>query len=207
MVTPGTDGAERAQLLADPLDWWEKWRHLLGNAVVNQTSYATLAELLAVEQLLASGEEAEWRGPLGGSVDIVTPSAGYEVKSTVSRYDSRVHVSGQFQLAISESRPLYLLHYRFEPAASGDSINTVCGRLVSAGITASLLENLLVRCGLEAGRSARDEMFTVLESRSFPVNNAFPRITPKSFVGGTLPSGVIHIEYQVELSGLAHEPF
>lgn len=207
MVAPGPDGAARAALVADPAGWWERWRHLLGNAMVTQTSYGTLAELLALERLHARGEKVDWRGPLGGSIDIVTPSAGYEVKSTVSRYDSRIHVSGQFQLALSDSRPLSLLHYRFEPAITGASINSVCRRLVAAGFPATTLEGLLARCGLEAGCSARNETFTLLESRLFPVDASFPRIAPGSFVGGTLPAGVVHIEYQVDLSGLAHEPF
>lgn len=207
MVTPGADGEARNALITAPLDWWEKWRHLLGNAVVSQASYGVLAELLAMEQLLVQGEKVEWRGPLGGSIDIITPSAGYEVKSTISRYDSRIHVSGQFQLAISESKPLFLVHYRFEPAASGESINSVFGRLADNGVAEAFLENLLMRCGLEAGCSARDETFIVLESRLFPVDDAFPRITATSFSGGKIPAGVVHIEYQVELSGLAHKRF
>jgi hypothetical protein len=207
MVTPGVDGTERSALVADPAGWWERWRHLLGNAVVSQTIYGTLGELLAFERLLAYGRQVEWRGPLGGTVDLLTPEAGYEVKSTVSRYDSRIHVSGQFQLALADSRPLSLIHYRFEPGPSGESVNTACARLVAAGISPSQLDGLLDRCGLEAGCSARNETFNVLESRLFPVDGTFPRITPSSFVGGTLPQGVVHVEYQVDLSGLAHEPF
>jgi hypothetical protein len=207
MVTPGPDGVMRAALVSDPLGWWERWRHLMGNAMISQTAYATLGELLALERLLGRGEQVEWRGPLGGSIDIATRSGGYEVKSTVSRYDSRVHVSGQFQLALVGNRPLSLLHYRFEPTASGESVNSVCSRLVAAGYPALTLEDLLARCGLEAGCAARNETFTLLESRFFPVDAAFPRITPASFAGGTLPAGIVHVEYQVDLSGLAHEPF
>lgn len=207
MVEPGPDNRSRAELISDPLTWWQRWRHLLGNAIVTQTIYDTLAELLAIERLLERGEKVEWRGPSGGVVDIDTPSAGYEVKSTISRYDSRVHVSGQFQLALSSSKPLNLLHYRFEPTASGESIDSMCVRLIDAGFAAEQLESSLTRCGLEAGCSARRETFTVLESRLFPVDNAFPRITPESFAKGVLPSGVVHIEYQVDLAGFAHEPF
>jgi hypothetical protein len=207
MVTPGQDGAMRAQLVASPLAWWERWRHLLGNAMVSQTSYSTLGELLAIESLTKRGEQVEWRGPLGGSIDIVTQSADYEVKSTISRYDFRIHVAGQFQLALSGNRPLNLLHYRFEPSGTGDSVNSVCCRLVAAGFPAAVLEDLLTRCGLEAGCAARFETFTLLESRLFPVDDAFPRITPESFATGTLPSGVVQVEYQVDLTGLAQQPF
>lgn len=207
MVTPGTDGAVRAGLVSNPLGWWERWRHLLGNAVVSQTAYGTLGEMLALERLLLRGEQVDWRGPLGGTVDLITPVAGYEVKSTVSRYDNRIHVSGQFQLALAENLSLSIVHYRFEPATSGESINSVCKRLAVAGMSPQHLEDLLSRCGLEAGCSARNESFSVLESRLFQVDAAFPRITPASFSTGSLPAGVVHIEYQVDLSGLVNEPF
>jgi hypothetical protein len=192
MVDSGSDGAVRAALLADPAAWWERWRHLLGNAVTTQPTYGTLAELLAFERLLAQGEEVDWRGPLGG---------------TVSRYDSRIHVSGQFQLALADVRPLSLVFYRFEPVPSGESINGVCRRLAAAGVAAALLDDLLTRCGLEPGCSARDETFSVLESRMYPVNALFPRIVPSSFKDGALPPGVVHIEYQVDLSGLVSVAF
>jgi len=207
MVGSGSDGAVRAALLADPAAWWERWRHLLGNAVTTQPTYGTLAELLAFERLLAQGEEVNWRGPLGGTVDLVTAVAGYEVKSTVSRYDSRIHVSGQFQLALTDVRPLSLLFYRFEPVPSGESINGVCRRLAAAGVAATLLDDLLTRCGLEPGCSARGETFSVLESRMYPVNADFPRIVPSSFKDGVLPPGIVHIEYQVDLSGLVSAAF
>lgn len=207
LVEAGTNDATRAALLADPATWWERWRHLLGNAVSSRTSYDALAELLAFERLLAQGRQVDWRGPLGGTVDLVTGSGGYEVKSTVSRYDSRVHVSGQFQLALTSSGPLTLVHYRFEPTPTGESINGVCLRLVDAGVGAELLDDLLARCGLEPGCSARNETFTVLEARMYPVDADFPRIVPSSFAGGTLPAGVVHVEYQVDLSGLVSTPF
>lgn len=207
MVDAGHNDATRTALLAEPAAWWERWRHLLGNALTSGASYGVLAELLAFEQLLARGEQVDWRGPLGGTVDLVTPHGGYEVKSTTSRYDARVHVSGQFQLALADTRPLSLVHYRFEPTRSGDSVDGVCRRLAGAGVEMQLLEDLLTRCGFEAGCSARKDTFAVLEARLYPVDATFPRIVPSSFIGGILPPGVVHVDYQVDLSGLASAPF
>ncbi|MCW8275512.1 PD-(D/E)XK motif protein [Pseudomonas sp. PCH199] len=207
MVAAGKENVTRQELVGDPLSWWERWRHLMGNALVNRSSYDTLAELLAIEKLIDQGLNFDWRGPFGGAVDIHTDAAGYEVKSTISRYDTRIHVSGQFQLALSSGKPLNLLHYRFEPATSGDSIDAVCKRLIDAGVSKKLLEDALLRCGLEAGCSARKESFNVLEALLFHVNADFPKITPDSFLAGVLPAGVVHVEYQVDLSGLAHQQF
>ncbi len=202
MVDPGAGGTERQALLLSPLDWWERWRQLLGNAVINQSSYSVLGELLALESLLQGGEQADWRGAESGSVDIDTPAAGYEVKSTISRYESRVHISGQFQLAEFSARKLYLIHQRFEPVASGDSVAAVLERLVAAGLDRTRLEVLLTRCGLENGCAARIERFRLIESRIYVVDKDFPRITNESFATGVVPAGVVQIEYQIDLAGI-----
>lgn len=207
MIAPGADETLREVLLADPLVWWERWRHLLGNALVNRTSYDTLAELLAIERLVSSGIKVDWRGPSGGTVDIQTPTEGFEIKSTISRYDSRVHIAGQFQLALNSGQSLSLVHYRFEPSSQGESIDSVCKRLVTAGVRSALLEDSLARCGLEVGCSARKETFKVLEANVYSVDEYFPKVIPESFVGGVLPVGVVHLEYQVDLSALQSKPF
>ena len=202
MVSVESGTAARQALLADPLVWWERWRHLLGNALVDKHGYDVLAELLALETLVIGGCSCEWSGPFGGVVDIRTPTTDYEVKSTISRYGSVINISGQFQLAASSGKPLQLIHFRFEPVDEGLSIDLVCDRLVALGIDAALLEGALQRLGMEAGCSARKEAYNLLEALSYSVDDSFPRITPASFIGGVLPAGVVQFEYSVDLSGL-----
>lgn len=205
MVSVGAGGAARNALLIDPLTWWEKWRHLLGNALVDKRVYDVLAELLALEILVQKAMAFEWSGPFGGVVDIKTPLSDYEVKSTVSRYGAVINISGQFQLAASSVKPLQLLHFRFEPVDDGLSIDLVCDRLIVLGVSAVLLESALQRLGLEAGCSARKESYNLLEARSYVVDDSFPKITAESFVGGAMPVGVVQLEYKVDLSSLASE--
>ena len=202
MVSVDSGTAAREALLADPLNWWQRWRHLLGNALVDNHGYDVLAELLAVEALFSKGASFEWTGPFGGVVDIKTPSTDYEVKSTISRYGATVSISGQFQLAASSGKPLQLLHFRFEPVDNGLSIDLVCDRLIALGVDSAMLESALQRLGMEAGCSTRKEAYDLLEARSYKVDNSFPRIIPASFIGGALPAGVVHFEYTVDLSGL-----
>ncbi|RYE69192.1 MAG: PD-(D/E)XK motif protein [Oxalobacteraceae bacterium] len=202
MVSVDSGTAAREALLADPLNWWQRWRHLLGNALVDNHGYDVLAELLAVEALFSKGASFEWTGPFGGVVDIKTPSTDYEVKSTISRYGATVSISGQFQLAASSGKPLRLLHFRFEPVDNGLSIDLVCDRLIALGVDSAMLESALQRLGMEAGCSTRKEAYDLLEARSYKVDNSFPRIIPASFIGGALPAGVVHFEYTVDLSGL-----
>ena len=147
MVSVESGTAARQALLADPLVWWERWRHLLGNALVDKHGYDVLAELLALETLVIGGCSCEWSGPFGGVVDIRTPTTDYEVKSTISRYGSVINISGQFQLAASSGKPLQLIHFRFEPVDEGLSIDLVCDRLVALGIDAAVLVEAFVLGG------------------------------------------------------------
>jgi len=207
MVDPGPGGASRHALVTDPRSWWQNWRQLLGNAVVNATAYSVLGEMLALEHLLGKELQADWQGPATGSIDIETPGAWYEVKSTLTRYDMRVHIAGQFQLAAPADTKLFLVHQRFEPSGEGDSVESVASRLVTLGADRNRLEELLEMCALEPGSSARDQTYKLLDSRCFAVDAAFPRITPDSFTGRALPAGIVKVEYTVDLSGLSHTGF
>lgn len=207
MISVESGNAVRLALLADPLVWWQRWRHLLGNALVDKHGYDVLAELLALETLVIKGASYEWSGPFGGVVDIKTPATDYEVKSTISRYGAVINISGQFQLAASSGKPLKLLHFRFEPVNDGLSIDLICDRLIALGVDVAMLEGALQRLGMEAGCSARKEEYSLLEVRSYTVDDSFPRITPASFTGGVLPAGVVQFEYRVDLSGLKSQPY
>lgn len=206
-LDPGIDGKERVALTSDPLAWWDRWRQLLGNANLDHRAYSTLGELLALERLRTQGIDAKWLGPLRGTVDIEAAGASYEVKSTLSRYASVVHIAGQFQLNCSANVSLHLIHQRFEPSTVGESIDSVIRRLVDGGMPCEVLEALLARGGLYAGGSARTETYRLLDSTVYPVDDNFPSITPSSFLMGVLPAGIVSIEYDVDLSVLQGHPF
>lgn len=206
-VDPGADGQERAALIADPLVWWNRWRQLLGNANRDRRAYSSLGELLVLERLRLQGVTAKWIGPLQGSVDIEAIDASYEVKSTLSRYGSVVHIAGQFQLNRLKHPNLLLIHQRFEPSNVGDSIDSVVRRLVESGMAADELDALLARDGLHAGGAARMETYRLLESTVYTVTDDFPSITPSSFVAGVIPAGIVSIEYDVDLSVMHGQAF
>ncbi len=206
-IDPGVDGKERVTLEANPLDWWSRWRQLLGNSNRDRHAYSSLGELLVIERLRSGGSEARWTGPTRGGVDIETVDASYEVKSTLSRYCSVVHVASQFQLNRTLHPALYLIHQRFEPSLVGDSIDLVIGRLVNSGMAIEELEALLDQDGLHAGCSARKEIYRLLESTIYAVDDEFPCITPLDFKEGVIPVGVVSIEYDVDLSALCGQSF
>ncbi|GIO91420.1 PD-(D/E)XK motif protein [Paenibacillus lactis] len=199
------DPEERENLLESPYNWWDRWKNLLGNSVKNKTPHGVLGELIALRKLWDQGEHPVWTGLEGGVNDIQCGTSGYEVKSTTMRYDTIISITGQFQLDNHISNSLYLIFCRFELSLNGESIDEVVQSLVQRGIDEQKLENVLEKCGYEAGSSVRRERYKLLEMRKYHVDNSFPAITAKSFIGGQIPDAVVQFSYRLELSGLPYE--
>ena len=198
-VDPGVDGIKRKEIISHPIDWWKNWKQLIGNAITEKRPYAVLGELLMYEYLLKNGIKVEWGGPKATSHDLVGKEEEYEVKSTTSRYDKIIHVAGQFQM--QKEKRLYLYFCRFEQNVNGVSINDVVERMITQiGESREELNGKLALQGYGVGTSARNEKYQVHEVMQYEVNDEFPKITPESFVGGNIPKGIAHVEYNVDLS-------
>jgi Putative PD-(D/E)XK family member, (DUF4420) len=206
-LEPGEGGEERETVVSDPAGWWKRWRELLGNALRENKPYSVLGELLAFERLLELGEQPVWLGPSRNSHDIETPKAAFEIKSTISKYTSTFHAAGQFQLGAPAGKDLFLVYQRFEPSTAGHSIDGVMRRLATLGLETTAFEQDLEKLGYEFGTNYRQITYRLLQSTRYTVDAAFPRIIPASFVGGTLPAGVVSVDYEVDLAGLCGIPF
>lgn len=206
LIDPGIDGAARSIILSDPVAWWKKWKELLGNRNIDARIYDVLGELCVLYQLLQSGEEASWNGPSGASYDIETENRFVEVKSTLSRSKREITVSNQFQLDPPD-KPLNLVLCAFEPTVqSGVSINRMIAKFEEIGYNIGLINQKLSELGFEEGMSSRNKTFILHEMLKYTIGSDFPRITPESFVGGVLPTGITKITYTVDLSGMSSEP-
>lgn len=199
LVNPGKDNVLRNSIEADPVEWWKEWKTLLGNTSVEKKPYAVIGEMIVLCQILSTGVKAAWGGPSASSKDIETPDAEYEVKSTTERYGKKVRISSQFQLKEGE-KPVYLVFNRFEHSGNGYSIDDVAGILIhSYNYPEELLESQLRKIGYRKDMSARREKFALIEQAVYTVDDHFPLIAEKSFKDGHIPSGIIRIDYVVEL--------
>lgn len=202
-IDPGKDGSDRKAITESPREWWKRWKLLLGNAVYEKQVYSVIGELLALRVLIQQDKTIQWTGANAGTHDIESSQESYEVKSTIKKYGTTITISGQHQL--KSSKKLYLYFCRLEKSQLGESINDLVKDLVEYGYEKHVLETQLNKMGFELGTSIRDEKYKVLEKRKYVVNEAFPQITDKSFVGGKIPNAIIKIQYTVDLEGLAYE--
>lgn len=206
LVMPGENGEVRNSITLNPLAWWKEWKELLGNRNIDERIYDVLGELCVFKYFIQHGEESEWNGPDGASYDIESSKKFIEVKSSINRSKREVTISSQFQLFPSD-KPLSLVFCCFEPAVmSGISIDGVIDEFQEMGFNTDLLNHKLEKLGFEKGMSARKKKFLIHEMLLYKVDHSFPTITPESFVGGVLPTGISKISYTVDLTGLDSTP-
>lgn len=202
-VNPGKDGVYRNELINKPVNWWNRWKCLMGNSISNIQVYNIIAEMLVLEKLKYDGLDVIWRGIMGNSHDIESSNASFEVKSTLEKYKAQITVSSQYQLA-SENN-LYLYFLRMEKSNMGYSINDMVNRLSKLGFEQEFLENQLMLFGLEKGRSIRDEKYKIIEARKYEVNDNFPKITNESFKNNKFPKSIVKINYTIDLDGINYQ--
>lgn len=202
LVTPGENGKERQALLNSPLNWWKKWKELVGNGIKERTVYSIIAEMRVLEHKLQTDPSAEWAATRMGSHDIECDKESSEVKSTCKRYGAEINIAGQHQLI--HNKPLYLYFLRMEESLEGVSVNDMKQRLIAAGYDSGRLEIELQHQGLELGASIRDRKFKILEKRKYVVDETFPCITRESFKDKCLPAGITQIVYTVDLDALSY---
>lgn len=202
LLNPGENGKDRKALLDNPLDWWKRWKELVGNGIKERAVYSVIAEMYVLEHKLKSDPSAEWTATRMGSRDIECNGESGEVKSTCKRYGAEINISGQHQL--EHKKPLYLYFIRMEESLEGISVNDMKKRLVNAGYDSGKLEIELQHQGFERGASIRDRKYRILEKRKYVVDESFPYITKESFKNNQLPSGITHIVYTVDLDAVSY---
>lgn len=200
LVSPGENGKDRKALLECPLNWWKRWKELVGNDIKDRAIYSIVAELLVLEHKLATDPSAEWAATRMGSHDIECAKESGEVKSTCKRYGAEITIAGQHQLV--HTKPLYLYFLRMEESQEGISINDMKTRLIQAGYNPGKIELELQQQGLERGASIRNLKYKVLEKRKYVVDESFPCITRESFKNNQPPAGITQIIYTVDLDAI-----
>lgn len=201
-VEPGINGSDRKKLLADPLNWWKKWKELMGNAISNKSPYSVIAEMMVLDSLYKEDTSVEWAAVRSGVHDIEGNDKSYEVKSTIKRYGASITISSKYQL--ESLKRLYLYFCRLERSPQGVSINDMKDKLINNGYDKEKIEQQLYQLGYEKGASVREEKYRILEKRKYEVDDKFPRIVDSSFKGDHIPDSVTQITYTIDLDGLEY---
>ncbi|WII09003.1 PD-(D/E)XK motif protein [Methanomassiliicoccales archaeon LGM-DZ1] len=189
--------------IANPDEWADNWKKLVGNKQKHSRTYQIIGELLLLKELKIKGyQNIIWVGPDGDINDVIasngTQNLNFEVKSTIQRSGMSIIVSEEYQVMKAGT----LVFYRFESTPTGNlTLKSVVSSLVNLGFSkddlCSKIENKL-----NVKNSSEHKLaYNLIEEKVFPVDEDFPDIT-KAFVDGKKPKNIGKISYEIDLSGL-----
>ena len=201
-IDPGFNGTKRKSIIKDPFIWWSEWKKLIGNKDSESKPYAVMGELLALCHMIDLGENPEWMGPIGGTIDVRGTSFDCEVKSTTVRSNHQITISSIFQMD-NKGREQHLYRCCFEESKTGWNIDDVVEGLNRRGIDIQSIEKKLELLGLPRGSASRRMPRYILQSMlDYIVDEKFPRITLNSFKDDVLPKGVEDVHYTITLANV-----
>lgn len=186
----------------------DRWRELLddeSDAVSGPAKIAgAFAELWHLRELARLDVDClgAWAGPHGARHDFLGPGAALEVKSTLTHHGRFFEITSHDQLEPLLGLPLYLGVMKLERlAVGGMALSDLVDEIASNGVDRGRLLGMLAMSGLRRNDIARSPIsFRVVEQRIYEVTSGFPRVTPGSFVGGSLPAGVLRLRYLIDLT-------
>lgn len=189
----------RDEFKGNPQIWLEKWKDLLGNSLKNEKNYSFLAELIAINYLLKFNKSVTYDD--FGTHDIETEYESFEIKSTIERYTSEIHINGQHQLKKTLDKDLKIFFIRLEESSDGYSILDLKRAIDSKGYVSNKLDKRIANIETVI----MNKKYKILETKLYTVDDNFPKIIPESFINGEIPNGITKLEYVVDLNSLKYE--
>lgn len=167
------------------------------------------AELLVLRTLLdADGSAASaWSGPLGEAQDFRRGRHAIEIKATLSPETRMVSVHGWDQLEPPTDGTLRLGWFRLRLSDGGNTVpELIADCLGRAGVPGDV-QTRLDRLGLpELDSKELHLRLQLAEERWFEVDAAFPAVVPARFAAGHIPTGVVSLEYRIDLDTVRPSP-
>jgi hypothetical protein len=193
-----------ARAARDSLDQWRRLFADPNSDLLSERAqvglFGELVTLHAVLQFQGPNGLSVWTGPDGSQHDFRARELACEVKATLAREGRRVSISSLDQLAAPQGSELYLIHYRLELHPKGQTLSELLVE-IRALAGGPELEKKLHQIGY---RGVDEDHYTsryiVVESRTYLVDDDFPRIVPASFLDGGMPPGVESLEYVIQIS-------
>ncbi|MFI7618280.1 PD-(D/E)XK motif protein [Nonomuraea terrae] len=186
-----------------------RWRRLFRSSLLRGLSRQAKLGLFAELTVLSSLVEADpgfpvdaWRGPLNEPHDFEAAVRCIEVKGLSAVSDSIV-VHGLEQLNTHGGRPLDLVLLRVVEDPDGRTVSDLVEQLRGEVASRADLRARLSATGWSDQPDRPDlDTFTIEEVHRIVVGADTPRVVPSSLVTGSLPEGVAHLGYQVDLATL-----
>ncbi|KQZ51760.1 PD-(D/E)XK motif protein [Ensifer sp. Root558] len=187
----------------------QDFRNLLARAPDGEIPLTKLCgligELVILERLTAILPAAldGWTGPAGQRHDFRRHDIAIEVKTSLRSDASRVTIHGPEQLLPPLNGRLHLAHVRIEPVGDGElSIAALRRAIIEHGVDELVLDERLDELGCRDPEAEEwnAKSFALEGIDMYSLSAGFPSITPASFPGGVLPTGIVALTYEIDLA-------
>lgn len=164
-----------------------------------------IGELVVLETLTAKLPAAlgAWTGPIGQRHDFRRLDIAIEVKTSLRSDASRVIIHGPEQLLPPPNGRLHLAHVRVEPVANGPlSVAKLHRAIIEHGADEVILDERLAELGCRDpdAEEWNTMSFALAGIDIYALSAGFPSITPASFPGRVMPTGVVALTYEIDLA-------
>lgn len=199
------DGKDGVAAVTGALD---DFRELLvppaGGEIDRSRVVGLVAELVVLNRLLNISPSAwrSWRGPAGDRHDFRARDVSLEVKASLGAGAREVTINGVDQLEPPAGGSLHLTHLVLEAVEGGLLTVAALGERALLRADGPVgMRALLAALGCTDVHDASWNRFAfrVEAERLYRVGPAFPRIAPSSFVGRTVPEGIVDATYRIDL--------
>lgn len=167
-----------------------------------------VGELLALENFIRSHPQepilslTAWTGPEGADQDFLFPDHAFEIKAVSAGAPSvSISSAGQLNCVVPLVLRVFVLREAAPEETGALTLPLLAARieqlLVAIPGGAAMFRNKLLEAGYVEHEFYRNVAFSMLESRLYTVEPAFPRIIPTS-----LPAGIPDVSYSVLFSAI-----
>lgn len=189
-------------VLLNPLLWVDKWKELLGNKLVDKKMYELLGELISYYYCKKNDFAATWNINKASTHDIETENNNFEIKSSIIKKNTIVHINSKFQLAVFQ-KPTYLFFLRFENSLDGISINDVINKFDKKEKNNILCS--LNKAGYKLENHSFNEKYKLLEMRKYRIDSDFPILKTDDIHNDKLKQHLLNFNYEISLDSLKFE--
>lgn len=194
---------EQLQAFLRRVTAWQEFMMKPGNQLLSaEAEVGLFGELAMIELLLDAGMEPAvvieaWKGPQDGVQDFLLGNGSIEVKSSAAISGFIAKIGSLDQLDDAISTPLFLACQRFAADDGGatlfENIDRIRERLEATGARQPFDVLLLHAGALEQHRDSYTRRLSLVETRMFPVDGQFPRLTG-SIVGPVIRRAVYEMD-------------
>ncbi|MFF0413483.1 PD-(D/E)XK motif protein [Kitasatospora sp. NPDC004745] len=187
----------------------ERWRRLFSGGrrvLTDEQAVGLFGELLVLIGLLEldPGAVRHWTGPEGERHDFTDGRLAVEVKTSATASERRLfQVHGLDQLEPPKDGELFLAWNRLQPDPGGRTLDELVAHARDLCDDEAAFLTKLAAVGYRGSDHDQDgRRLSPVESRWYPVDDGFPKLTTSSIPGAEVPAGVLDVTYTVDLAGV-----